>query len=532
MARSTLPYIAGLVWLATLPACTVRDASSPKEEGDTNSDAAAPVPTNLDPTGDAGSVPAQPGAQSDAQSDARSDAQSNVGVDGAPLSCAAGGTGVTAGVLSTSPPPTNPSCPQTTVANEKEPPATTSYIYPRHGVVPFYQWENNNGYCGEVSILEAGMNNGQWVSQLNTRLVCGGQGNGMDAPVGASLSQSGPDGYCASHDGNADYNAQVLLENQAVENPATCLSNARLAYKTYDYSANNVGLAGYQNYMAWVKSETMLGNQVTVGILDGGGDQQYDHEVTVAAIGTNHSPSDASYYDDDVLYIEDHGALSDFATVPAIPPGAGGTPGCTPYVFGYTFGELPMTFDEFNGSSADYAIIIPGQANVVSYTGGDGVDPGPPVTGHNYAFSVTGPADDDGFLLPVTVTITSSITATTPNPADFLAGYDSENPFIGTATNATGCSNVAPMSMAITLSATVGGLTAGGEYNLYEYDIATVSGIGANAGLPVPTSAFNAQASMASKVTHFTATGATFVATVMTTSTETVVFRAVPACAP
>jgi hypothetical protein len=76
---------------------------------------------------------------------------------------------------------------------------------------------------------------------------------------------------------------------------------------------------------------------------------QYDHEVYVTAIGTNHLPIDATYYDDDVLYFDDHGG---YALVgnnlnkgnPAIPYGAGSdNNGCTPYNFGYTFGSLAQT---------------------------------------------------------------------------------------------------------------------------------------------------------------------------------------------
>src|SRR5208283_6140047 len=64
-------------------------------------------------------------------------------------------------------------------------PSTASIIYPSQTVTPFYQWENDNGYCGEVSMMQAGLNNGQWMSQFNARLICG-----------TGLSQSGQDGAC------------------------------------------------------------------------------------------------------------------------------------------------------------------------------------------------------------------------------------------------------------------------------------------------------------------------------------------------
>jgi hypothetical protein len=248
------------------------------------------------------------------------------------------------------------------------------------------------------------------------------------------------------------------------------------------------------------------------------------------ALGTNHDPTDPSYYDDDVLYFDDHGAA--LGNYPAIPPGAAGTAGCTTYVFGYTFAELGMTRDQFIASNQMYAVIIPGQPKLTSWIGGDGVNPGPAVTGHNYAVSILGPADSDGFSLPVTLRIASSMTNGAANPPDPLAGYNYENPFIGTATDGTGCTNVAPQPMSITLEVTVSGLTAGAAYNLYEYDFNEVTGIGSAAALRVPTSSFNSQAAMATTATHFTAAGPTYVTTVATSSTTVVVFRAVPDSAP
>ena len=69
-------------------------------------------------------------------------------------------------------------------------PSQSSYhiIQPAQPVVPFYQWENDNGYCGEVSMIQAGLSNGQWMSQFNARLVCG-----------TGLSQSGPGNWCSTH---------------------------------------------------------------------------------------------------------------------------------------------------------------------------------------------------------------------------------------------------------------------------------------------------------------------------------------------
>jgi hypothetical protein len=426
-------------------------------------------------------------------------------------------------------------------------PATTSYIYPSQTVVPFYQWENNDGYCGEVSMMQAGLNNGQWMSQLNARLVCG-----------TGLSQSGPNGWCSSHKNVPNYNAQLLIEDPGtgVSGPNTyadaalCVSNSQLAGKTYPYTTGfnsaNLGLSGYQDYMSWVKSEVIAGHQVTVAILwKYGNDPQYDHEVSVIKIGTNHSPTDPTYYSDDVLYFDDHG-LYDLVGKklsndnPPIPYGSGSdNTGCTPYVYGYTFGSLAQTRSGASSSSAHgYSIIIPGVYPTYTSTGGDGYKGTTKITGHNYAFSVWGAVDNSvggPYLKPIQVSIPSTTyTNGLANPLDPVAGWQYENSMIGTSLTGTSCTNTPPeyWMTPLTLQATVSGLTAGTTYNLYEYDFSSVSGTGAAAALPVPTSDFNANRAMATYTTQFMTTGATYSHTVSRSSNQIVVFRAVPATAP
>jgi hypothetical protein len=184
-----------------------------------------------------------------------------------------------------------PNCNQTLV-DGTSPPATAAFILPASPVTPFYQWENNNGYCGEVSLLQAGLAHGQWLDQLNTRLVCG-----------TGLSQSGPSGACAAHDHIANYNAQLLIETPGTgvsgshiyADAPQCMANARLNGVTFPYETQATGLAGYQQYMSWVKAQVIAGNQVTLAVLlNGGSDPQYDHEVAVLKIGTTRSPIPAT----------------------------------------------------------------------------------------------------------------------------------------------------------------------------------------------------------------------------------------------
>jgi hypothetical protein len=92
-------------------------------------------------------------------------------------------------------------------------PSMASYkhiIRPAQTVVPFYQWENDNGYCGEVSMIQAGLNNGQWMSQFNARLVCGAS---SQPPNSTGLLQSGPGNWCSTYKNLPNYNAQLLIED-------------------------------------------------------------------------------------------------------------------------------------------------------------------------------------------------------------------------------------------------------------------------------------------------------------------------------
>ena len=120
---------------------------------------------------------------------------------------------------------------------DKAPPATTAYIYPRVPVQPFYQWQNNYGYCGEVSLLEAMLNNGEWMSQYDVRLVCGSGLGHTGAPVTTNA-------YSSANGKTPNYNVQVLFEEpntgvggttEAWSSMSTCAANARLASKYYPY---------------------------------------------------------------------------------------------------------------------------------------------------------------------------------------------------------------------------------------------------------------------------------------------------------
>jgi hypothetical protein len=453
------------------------------------------------------------------------------------------------------------------------PGASTTYIVPNATVAPFYQWESNNGYCGEVSLMSAGLAAGQWLSQYNARMVCGGYFGPEANGSGPSLLQAGrPSGR------NGNYNAELLIENpaQGLSGPydydwaARCAANSALSLIQYPattgYRQPDNGLAGYRDFMSWIKSQIIAGHQVTLGVLlntqAGGSDAQYDHIVNVVRIGTNHSPTDASYYSDDVLYFDDHGVYTlkvnakgvwSFTTNPSIPPGAGSdTKGCTPYLFAYTFASLVKTRRQENAPGAPaYAVVLPDTDTKVKTNTGNAAANGDGTTTvvgpHNAAFAITGPVDAQGETKPVTLAILGTSTRTrgqwVRNPPDQnsspAAGFNYENPYIGgppgTCNDDNCISNTQPAAMRMTLQATVQDLTPGVAYNLYEYDFPTQTGArtGNAAALAIPTGDFNAQSGLASAVTPFVAQGSTYATPALARmSNEIVVFRAVPASAP
>jgi hypothetical protein len=416
---------------------------------------------------------------------------------------------------------------------------TAATIAPARPARPFYQWENNNGYCGEVSMMQAGMANGLWMSQFYARLICG-----------TGLSQSGPNGACAAHGRIPNYNAQLLIETShtGVSGPhrfadaALCLGNARLDATTFPYLSEPGGLVGYRAYMAWVKGEVIAGHQVAMAVLyNGGHDPQYDHEVTVLRVGTNHDPFDPRYYPDDVVYFDDHGAYTlkgeHYTTNPAIPPGAGDdAKGCTPYVFGYRFDALPRSRAEANAHGAPaYSVIVPDDRVIHTGAGGDGYDTVPIRGPHNYGFAVSGPADPDGETRPVSLAIDGpTVTRGVANPPDPVAGWDYENPMIGRSVAADGCTNAAPLPWMshLELRVTAHDLTPGRAYVLYEYDLPPPDGVGHAAAFSLPVRRFNAQAARATRATGFSAWGRSYAQTVTIRSDRIVAFRCVPADGP
>ena len=346
---------------------------------------------------------------------------------------------------------------------------------------------------------------GTWISQYNARLICG-----------SGLSQSGPDGYCAANRNSPNYNAQLTLEspNTGVTGPGTfsfftqCADNLRLDYETFDYTKQSDGLKGYQEYMSWIKASLIAGKQATIGtIYKTGGDAQYDHIVTVVAVGTNHDVEDSTYYPDDVLYIDDHGTYSfkengkiQWGGGPSVPS----SHGCTPFIYSYYFDSLPYSRKDANKYGNSYSIILPSTTGTIETgAGGNGQDTVTIVGPKNYGNAIAGPKDESGETYPVTITIeTPTYTNGVENPKDPIAFWNYENPYIGTTDRGMSCTNEGPSAwMDITLRVTVNGLTPGEQYLIYQFTFDLLNGV--NRPLDVPTKDFNKNGRLMAKSVAF-----------------------------
>ena len=69
----------------------------------------------------------------------------------------------------------------------------------------FYQWMNNNGYCGEVCLLQSGLARGQWTSQFNVRSTATPFGGS-----GGSVTQTG-----RAEGAGISFYSQLLLDDSA-----------------------------------------------------------------------------------------------------------------------------------------------------------------------------------------------------------------------------------------------------------------------------------------------------------------------------
>jgi hypothetical protein len=209
---------------------------------------------------------------------------------------------------------------------------------------PRLQWDNNSGYCGEVSLINAGLYYGQYLSQYDVRAI---------------ICKGAPQDKAELTIGTNDQYAAAQLHLNAVEWNTTAEQNT-------------------DDFLAWVKQHTVQGHPVAIGIYMNeyrfygntdpkAGDPDYDHIVTVTGVGSNQSLSNPDYFGDDILYFSDHGLWSRDQN--------------PPYHFNYTFDEFQADRIQAN---AHYGAIY-SLSNDAS----------------NYGVAITGVMDLNGDTLPV-----------------------------------------------------------------------------------------------------------------------------------
>jgi len=315
-------------------------------------------------------------------------------------------------------------------------------------IEPRLQWNANSGYCGETSFISAGLRFGQYCSQYTARSIASPRVN------------------------QTDPSSQLLLG----VNDTAAAASMRLKASEYP----NQSQSSTRDFLRWVKSRTLSGNVVIIGVFNNGilleewtgrddGDSEYDHIVPVLRWGSKRPFSDSRYAGDDVITISDNGLYGPFGTPPA-------------YQFYYSF---PL--NHFTGNRR--------QAN----------NPNGPVyllrnRPLNYGIAIEGVLDPEAATVPVSLTPSLN--------------YEPDMPHH---------SNTPPAPIPLDLTVTVTLPDQSVAYNLYRYDDF----------VDVPTEDFNANAGQAVETCTIPAgSGASYQFVHSTMTDQTVIFRAVPVTAP
>lgn len=186
------------------------------------------------------------------------------------------------------------------------------------GVSPRLQWLGNDGYCGEVSLIQAGLKFGQYLSQYDARAIATGNQSAYYL-VGVN------DGITAS---------RVRLAHD--EYPNTCEVDKQRTCS--------------ERYLAWVKRHVRVGHAVTITVYMNmrlfygdtrplAGDADYDHIVSVLRVDSDYD--DDAYHASDRLTLDDHGLW------------APGRPPKPQYNFTYAFGAFQGNRQQANAADGN-----------------------------------------------------------------------------------------------------------------------------------------------------------------------------------
>ena len=280
-------------------------------------------------------------------------------------------------------------------------------------LLPRLQWNHNGGYCGETSVIIAGLNYGQYLSQFDMRAIAS-PGMPQNSQTYPGVKNS-PDAY---------YNAQLLLGvNDDSAATSVHLQNER---KKSDDTAK---------FLTWVKRNVANGHPVVIGVFNnmnmlgesGTGDPEYDHIVTVVGYGSMRSLQKSGILPDDQILIMDNGLYT--------PDGNNNIP----YYYLFSLNKFLCNRKQANNPAGPVYSLL----NLPKYQSKN-----PGGEKFNYGLLINGVSDAHKETLPVQV----------------LVSRNSEKPSIGSDS----CSRPAEENIKLTI--TVSGLIAGKSYNLYYFN--------------------------------------------------------------
>ena len=214
---------------------------------------------------------------------------------------------------------------------------------------PRVQWSANDGYCGEVSFISAGLYYGQYLSQYDARAL-----------AGDNARQNLP-------------SSQLLLGVNDVSAAKAMHLNAAPFDTAHQGST--------ESFLTWVKSNVLAGHPVIIGVLmnqyrfygdthAGAGDADYDHIVMVTGVSSTHPlAGPTTYYSDDILTFNDNGLWT------------GADPQTT---FSYPFGSFTATRQQANSRTGPVYSLNSDR--------------------RNYGIAITGVNDQNRETLPVRLT--------------------------------------------------------------------------------------------------------------------------------
>ncbi|HEY8902729.1 MAG TPA: hypothetical protein VIM48_03420 [Chthoniobacterales bacterium] len=179
----------------------------------------------------------------------------------------------------------------------------TNWRVHRNDIPPRLQWNANDGYCGEVSLISAGLYYGQYLSQYEARICA----------IGKTPQDQG----------------ELLLG----------VNDVRAARRMHLRSVEWRTPGTPDQFLNWVKRFVVRGYPVAMGVYDNGSvfpgpsDPQYDHIVPVIGFRSVRLHNPRAFPGDRIIF-SDNGLF--------------GTPADTPYIFTYAVGKFPGNREQAN----------------------------------------------------------------------------------------------------------------------------------------------------------------------------------------